>query len=134
MHARAEPQPPAGCDVAALQGLARLMDVLSDSREIIRNEVLLVMVAITRGNVELQKIMAFEGAFDVLFGIVKEEEEGSIIASDCMHIICNLLKANPSNVTYFREMAGIQGACVRVVCAFMHGAGWACQSHACGGW
>jgi hypothetical protein len=57
--------------VGDAQGLARLMDVLSDSREIIRNEVLLVLVALTRGNVEVQKIMAFEGAFDILFGIVK---------------------------------------------------------------
>ena len=91
------------------QGLARLMDVLNDSREIIRNEVLLVMVALTKGNTEVQKIMAFEGAFDTLFGIVKEEEEGSIILIDCLVIINNLLHGNPSNAIYFREMAGVSG-------------------------
>ncbi|KAJ1468075.1 hypothetical protein T484DRAFT_1856576 [Baffinella frigidus] len=86
--------------MGALQGLARLMDVLGDNREIIRNEVLLVLVALTQGSLELNKgslelntgslelntIMAFEGAFDTLLGIAEEEEDGSVIASDCLVI------------------------------------------------
>ena len=78
-----------------VQGLARLMDVLADRNEIIRNEVcaeracapaklaaaeaarargqvLLVLVALTQGSLELNKIMAFEGAFDILLGIAEQ--------------------------------------------------------------
>lgn len=44
-------------------GVVRLMDMLTE-REIIRNEALLLLVALTRANEEVQKIAAFEGAFD----------------------------------------------------------------------
>ncbi|EKX34128.1 hypothetical protein GUITHDRAFT_147436 [Guillardia theta CCMP2712] len=87
------------------QGLARLMDVLSDEREIVRNEALLVLVALTEGSQELTKIMAFEGAFDVLFRVVKEEDFGSVIAADSIEIVNNLLHANPSNANFFKEMS-----------------------------
>lgn len=94
--------------LASAQGPARLMDVLSDQREIIRNEVLLVLSGLTGGGkeLELNKILAFEGAFDVLFGIVASDEEGpeSVIVRDCLTIALNLLHNNPSNVSYFREM------------------------------
>ena len=30
--------------------------------------------------------MAFEGAFDTLLGIAEEEDDGSVIASDCLVI------------------------------------------------
>lgn len=39
------------------------MDMLTE-REVIRNEALLLLVALTRANEEVQKIAAFEGAFD----------------------------------------------------------------------
>ena len=39
------------------------MDMLME-REVIRNESLLLLVALTRSNEEVQKIAAFEGAFD----------------------------------------------------------------------
>ena len=44
-------------------GVVRLMDMLME-REVIRNESLLLLVALTRSNEEVQKIAAFEGAFD----------------------------------------------------------------------
>ena len=65
------------------QGLAHLMDVLNDGREIVRNLVLEVMVGLTKGNSEVQKIMVFEGAFDTIFGIIKEEEEVSSSSTPC---------------------------------------------------
>lgn len=82
--------------------------MLGDTREIIRNEVLLLMAPLTRGHVDVQKILAFEGAFEILFGIAKDEEEGSIVGTDSISVACNLLKNNASNVTYFREMGGLQ--------------------------
>eukprot|EP00286_Rhodomonas_abbreviata_P027194 CAMPEP_0181303742 /NCGR_PEP_ID=MMETSP1101-20121128/8733_1 /TAXON_ID=46948 /ORGANISM="Rhodomonas abbreviata, Strain Caron Lab Isolate" /LENGTH=680 /DNA_ID=CAMNT_0023409361 /DNA_START=100 /DNA_END=2139 /DNA_ORIENTATION=+ len=96
--------------LSSSQGPGRLMDLLTDEREIIRNEVLLVLSGLTADTreLELNKILAFEGAFDELFRIVKEEEEESVISSDCMTIINNLLAHNPSNGNYFREMGCVQ--------------------------
>ena len=54
-------------------GVSRLMDLLDDSREIIRNDAILLLVHLTRGNANIQKIVAFENAFDRLFQIVCSE-------------------------------------------------------------
>jgi len=54
-------------------GINQLLLLLSDRREIIRNEILLLLEALTHGNSDIQKIVAFNGVFDRLLGIVKEE-------------------------------------------------------------
>ena len=54
-------------------GVSRLMDLLDDSREIIRNDAILLLVHLTRGNANIQKIVAFENAFDRLFQIICSE-------------------------------------------------------------
>eukprot|EP00951_Prasinocladus_malaysianus_P031693 scaffold305267_cov41-Prasinocladus_malaysianus.AAC.1 len=51
-------------------GVVRLMDMMME-REVIRNEALLLLVALTRGNEEAQKIAAFEGGFERLFNIIR---------------------------------------------------------------
>lgn len=86
--------------LASGMGVSRLMDLLDDRREIIRNEVLLLLIAITEQNAEIQKIVAFENAFDRLFHIIKEEGGavlGGIVAQDCLQLIHNLLRYNMSN-------------------------------------
>jgi hypothetical protein len=77
----------------------RLIDLLDDSREIIRNAGLLLLLALTKSNAEIQKIVAFENAFEKLLGIVIEEgaSDGDIIVQDCMEVIHNLLRFNVSN-------------------------------------
>ena len=99
-----KPAPLQAAILQSPQGLARLMDVLAEENEIVRNEVLLVLVNLTVGNQELNKIMAFEGSFDTLLGVIRDEDEGSVITADCSAIIANLLKGNASNATFFREM------------------------------
>lgn len=54
-------------------GVSRLMDLLADSREIIRNDAILLLVHLTRSNANIQKIVAFENAFDKLFEIIANE-------------------------------------------------------------
>ncbi|PRP88469.1 hypothetical protein PROFUN_03186 [Planoprotostelium fungivorum] len=91
-------------------GLARLMDLLKDSREFIRNEALLILLELCKsGSQELQKILAFEGAFDALFAIIREEggTEGGIVVQDCLQLINGLLRDNVSNQNYFRETSCI---------------------------
>ena len=56
--------------LAAPMGVVRLMDLIGDGREAIRNEALLLMVGLTRSSPDIQKIAAFEGAFDRLLAII----------------------------------------------------------------
>ena len=41
--------------------------------QVIRNETLLLLSSLTRTNEEVKKIVVFEGAFDRLLAIIKEE-------------------------------------------------------------
>ncbi|KAJ3219199.1 hypothetical protein HDU67_002195 [Dinochytrium kinnereticum] len=91
-------------------GIPRLMDLLDDRREIIRNEGLLLLISLTRSNAEIQKIIAFENAFERLLGIVHGEgaADGGIIVQDCLTLTLNLLRYNVSNQNLFRESSCIQ--------------------------
>ncbi|XP_018325488.1 general vesicular transport factor p115 [Agrilus planipennis] len=91
-------------------GVSRLMDLLSDSREIIRNDALLLLVQLTKSNANIQKIVAFENAFDRLFDVIKEEgyTDGGIVVEDCLLLMLNLLKNNTSNINFFKEGSYIQ--------------------------
>jgi len=57
------------------------------------------MLDLTKSNQEIQKIVSFEGAFEILFAIVSDEglNEGGIITQDCLKLINNLLRGNVSN-------------------------------------
>nr|CAG8501137.1 10257_t:CDS:10 [Entrophospora candida] len=85
--------------LGAPMGISRLMDLLDDKREIIRNEGLLLLTSLTENNAEIQKIVAFENAFERLIEIIVEEDglNGGIIVQDCMQLIINLLRYNVSN-------------------------------------
>ncbi|XP_059639865.1 golgin candidate 6 isoform X2 [Cornus florida] len=71
------------------RGITRLMDMLMDREEI-------------------QKIVVFEGAFDKIFSIVKEEggSEGGVVVQDCLELLNNLLCNNASNQVLLRETLG----------------------------
>eukprot|EP01132_Coremiostelium_polycephalum_P003220 gene3220-4032_t len=85
--------------------LTNIMSLLSDSREMIRNETLLVILELTKSNQEIQKIVAFESAFEILLEIIRKEgqSEGGVVVNDCIQILLNLLKGNVSNQNFFRE-------------------------------
>ncbi|GJN91820.1 hypothetical protein Rhopal_004843-T1 [Rhodotorula paludigena] len=91
-------------------GIGRLVETLDDAREIIRNESLLLLIALTTQNADIQKLLAFEGAFDKLFGIVRSEGgigSGGIVVQDCLAAVGGLLRWNVSNQNYFRETSCI---------------------------
>ena len=98
------------CVLAYPMGVSRLMDLLADSREIIRNDALLVLVLLTRTNSNIQKIVAFENAFDKVFDIITAEgyTEGGVVVEDCLLVLQNLLKNNTSNQNFFKEGSFIQ--------------------------
>lgn len=91
-------------------GVSRLMDLLIDTREIIRNDALLLLIQLTKGNANIQKIVAFENAFDKLFDVIREEgySDGGIVVEDCLILMLNLLKNNSSNQQFFSEGSFIQ--------------------------
>ena len=93
-------------------GISRLIDLLDDRREIIRNEGLLFLIKLTGSNTDIQKIVAFENAFERLFAIIIEEDsiEGGIIVQDCLQLMNNLLCRNASNqVSYLVIAESIPG-------------------------
>lgn len=63
-------------------------------------ESLLLTIALTSSNADIQKLLAFEGAFDRLFAIVNKEGGiggGGIVVQDCLAAIGGLLRWNVSN-------------------------------------
>lgn len=91
-------------------GVSKLMDLLLESREVIRNDALLLLTQLTKSNANIQKIVAFENAFDRLFDIIREEgyTDGGIVVEDCLLFMLNLLRNNTSNINFFKEGSYIQ--------------------------
>ena len=76
------------------------------------------MTALTPSSPELQKLVAFESAFDRIFGIISSEgslTNGGVIVQDCLSLLANLLRLNASNQSYFRETG-----CVKKLAALLH--------------
>ena len=58
-----------------------------------------------KGNSNIQKIVAFENAFEKLMEIMEFEgwTDGGIVVEDCLRLMLNLLRNNPSNQIFFKE-------------------------------
>ncbi|KAK0789916.1 Vesicle-mediated ER to Golgi transport protein [Friedmanniomyces endolithicus] len=95
------------CILGAPLGVSRLVAVLDDTRDAVRNAGLLLLVDLTSGaNEELRKIVAFEDVFTKVFSLIRVEgglAEAGITAQDCLSLLANLIKGSPSNQTMFRE-------------------------------
>lgn len=95
------------CILSVPLGVSRLVSVLDDGRDAVRNAGLLLLVELTSNtNEDLRKIVAFEDVFGRLFGLVKLEgglSEAGIVAQDCLTLMANLLRGSSSNQTIFRE-------------------------------
>jgi len=53
------------------QGVINLMNLLADSHEVVRNEALLLLVALAHASPEVRQIAASEGAFERLLIIMQ---------------------------------------------------------------
>ncbi|KAI0774856.1 p115 like vesicle tethering protein [Trametes elegans] len=85
-------------------GVTSLIALLEDKREIIRNEAIFTIQSLISQSPEIQKIMAFEGAFEKLLNIIVNEQgvEGGVVVQDALACVDGLLRFNQSNQSYFR--------------------------------
>ncbi|CAO1635037.1 unnamed protein product [Parajaminaea phylloscopi] len=102
---------PGGCG-AILECLATTSPTgqsLGSSAEIIRNEALLLLPHLVDANTDIQKLIAFEGAFEKLLDVVAQEGriEGGVVVQDALEALEALLRYNVSNQNYFRETLSI---------------------------
>ncbi|VEL22168.1 unnamed protein product [Protopolystoma xenopodis] len=90
--------------------ISKIVDTLSDSREALRNDGLLLLIEATKGHSNIQKIVAFENVFDRLLNIICSEglSDGGIVVEDCLKLLRQLLESNPPNQTLFKEGSFIQ--------------------------
>jgi len=94
------------CIFTAPLGISRLVAILDDKRDAIRNEGLSLLTYLTPSSTELQKRVAFEDAFERILTIIKSEGSllhGDRIVEDCLILLANLLRFNVSNQSFFRE-------------------------------
>lgn len=68
-------------------------------------EAVLLIIHISAGHTDIQKSVTFSDAFEKIFSIVEHEGGvgGGIVVQDCLHLLSNLLAANVSNQSSFRE-------------------------------
>ncbi|KAJ5161685.1 hypothetical protein N7492_007077 [Penicillium capsulatum] len=102
----ARPERTQECIFTAPLGISRLVSVLEDVREPVRNEALVLLIALTPSSEELQKLVAFENAFEILFGLIKAEgslSHGTEVVEDCLSLLAHLLRFNISNQLSFCE-------------------------------
>lgn len=94
------------CILTAPLGISRLVAALDDQREAIRNESISLLTFLTPSSIEIQKLVAFENAFERILGIVEGDgslSEGGRTVEDCLILLANLLRLNVSNQSLFRE-------------------------------
>ncbi|KAI4234442.1 MAG: hypothetical protein L6R40_006761 [Gallowayella cf. fulva] len=102
----ARPERTQECVGTSPVGVSRLVAVLDDKREAVRSEGLLLLASLTPSSSELQKVVAYENAFDRIFSIIDAEgslTHGGIPVQDCLSLLANLLRLNISNQNLFRE-------------------------------
>lgn len=69
-----------------------------------------MLAGLTNSSLELQKLVAFENAFDRVFALIDAEGglgQGGIIVQDCLSLFHNLIRHNSANQSLFRETGGV---------------------------
>ena len=111
--------------------VGRLMGLVEDSREVVRNEVLLLLARLGEGHAGVQNLLGFQGAFDKLLDIIETESaqddaaagaavggggnggqssgsgRGGVVVHDCLRILSSLVQRNASCCRFFREAGAI---------------------------
>lgn len=91
--------------------ISRLTELIGEEQEVLRNDALVLFVIITRTNIDIQKLVAFENCFDKIMYIIRLENylDGTIaVVMDCLNILLNLIQCNETNQNLFCEGGYIQ--------------------------
>ncbi|KAG6092869.1 hypothetical protein E4U14_000518 [Claviceps sp. LM454 group G7] len=94
------------CIFTAPFGISRLVATLADKKDAVRGECIGLLISLTPTSRELQKLVAFENAFEHIFAIVAVDgslSSGGRTVEDCLILLANLLRRNASNQSLFRE-------------------------------
>lgn len=103
---RAQPRGFASAVLECKEGLRRVLEVVEDRREHIRDAALQVLAALSAREKNAQQFLAFEDGFARLFQIMEAEglAESSSVVSDCLQIVNNMLRDNYMTQTLFLEL------------------------------
>lgn len=93
------------CVFTAPLGISRLVAVLDERREAIRNEAINLLIYLTPHSPDIQKLVVYEDAFKKIFAIITAEGllEGSQVVEDSLILMANLLRLNSTTQAQFRE-------------------------------
>lgn len=83
-------------------GVERLIELISEEQEVIRNEALLVLTNVTVANKSIQGLVEFMGIGKII-RIVRDENYSGYVTKDCLTILANVLIDNESNQLQFKE-------------------------------
>ncbi|KAK8223926.1 p115 like vesicle tethering protein [Phyllosticta capitalensis] len=103
---RLRPERTQECILSAPLGIPRLVATLDDPREPVREVAIDLLIDLTQSSPELQKIVAFQNAFEKIFNLVEADgsiRQGEIVVQDCLTLMANLIQYNASNQLAFRE-------------------------------
>lgn len=99
------------CILSFPLGVSRLIQLVTEEQELLRNDALVLFVRLTQTNQNIQNLVAFESCFEKLMYIIEFENylEGTVaVVMDCLTILYNLTLHNESNQILFREGGHIQ--------------------------
>ncbi|KAL2144680.1 hypothetical protein VTI28DRAFT_8708 [Corynascus sepedonium] len=95
------------CIVNTSDGIPRLVAVLEDPREAVRDEAIGLLTDLTPTSNVIQNLVTLEKGFAPIFQIIANEgglSDGARVVEDCLILLANLLRLNPLNQTMFRDM------------------------------
>ncbi|KAK4154138.1 p115 like vesicle tethering protein [Chaetomidium leptoderma] len=98
------------CIVNTNDGISRLVAVLEDPREAIRDEAINLLTDLTPTSNVVQNLVTLEKGFAPIFETIGNEDGlagGARVVEDCLILLANLLRLNPLNQTMFRDMGHV---------------------------
>lgn len=90
--------------------ISRLVQLLANDQEIIRNDALMLFTRLTQSNTDVQNLAVYENCYEKIMYIISMEDylKGTLaVIMDCLNIIVNTL-SNEQNQVLFRDGGNIQ--------------------------